>query len=129
MRRSILLMMLPIGVVSADAFSIDPSYFLPLKDYNGQLGRDPLDVQNSEFVSVLTSNQAKRDVRRALKQSKDDNQVIVEPERDSDHESRAHNSGGNVNIASPKIIGNVRGRVTVIVQRGAIKGDINNVRR
>ena len=41
----------------------------------------------------------------------------------------ADDPGGDVNVASPTINGTVHGDVTVVMQRGAIRGNVISVRR
>jgi hypothetical protein len=69
---------------------------------------------NSGFISDRAVSQAKREVARAGADA------TLSP---------ADANGGNINIASPQIFGRVRGNVTVVMERGAVRGDVTSVRR
>ncbi len=79
-------------------------------------------MRNPAYFQVLGESQAKRSM---LNSRSGDQNIVV------DDRARQPGETGDsiVNIASPRIDGNVRGNVNVIVERGAIKGDVTSIKR
>lgn len=103
------------------ANAIDPDYYTPIKGYAAQMDREPIDVKNIGIYAVAARSKGRRaeheamsNVRTAIANSQS---VSADPD----------DNGGDINIASPHIEGGNRGNITVIVERGAINGNITTV--
>lgn len=114
-----------IGAIAAfGARAGQDNYQEPLNVYRADLKRTEPELVNSGFYGSVASSQAKRSVGQAL--------AGAEQGADSQETRRAgrdRRDGGNVNVASPRIHGNVRGNVNIVIERGAIRGNITSVKR
>ena len=90
--------------------------------YKAELKREPPDLVNGAYYGDLATSQAKRAVQR-----NEANTTNLGPDATQDGSRSAPSRNGGVNVASPQIFGTVRGNVTVVVQRGAIRGSITSV--
>ena len=95
-----------------------------LSSYKAELKRDAPDLANGDFYGTLASSQAKRALLGTDANSAD---LTVSSAAGGSRSRSAR--GGSVNVASPQIFGTVRGNVTVVVQRGAVRGSITSVDR
>lgn len=104
------------------AVAKDDKYNEPIKAYQSEMSREPVDVRNPNYYRVLGESQANRSI---VKSRKGDENIVV------DDQAREPGDTGDsiVNIASPRIEGDVRGNVNVIIERGAIKGSITSIKR
>jgi hypothetical protein len=89
----------------------------PLTSYKSDIAREAPNLVNGNFIADHAVSRAKRAVRRA---GIDETLGAIGDPADR---------GGDVNIASPQIYGRVRGDVTVVMERGAVRGDVTSVRR
>lgn len=103
--------------------AIDPDYYTPIKGYAAQMDREPIDVRNIGIYAVAARSQARRAVHQAMSNV---HTSIVNKESVS---ANPDDNGGDINIASPQIEGGNRGNITVIVEKGAINGNITTVRK
>lgn len=110
-------------LIANSASAIDPDYYTPIKGYAAQLDREPIDVRNNQIYAVAARSKARRAEHEAMS-----NVRTLIPNRDS-AAATDHDNGGDINIASPQIEGDNRGDITIIVERGAIKGNITTVRK
>ena len=101
--------------------AIDPDYYTPIKGYAAQMDREPIDVRNIGIYAVAARSQARRAVHQAMSNV---HTSIVNKESVS---ANPDDNGGDINIASPQIEGGNRGNITVIVEKGAINGNITTV--
>jgi hypothetical protein len=111
-------------ICAPPCFAANDNYKEPLQSYAGELKRDDLEVLNGSFIGAIATSQAKR----SLLISGPDNLYQVDGSRDSPVAAKAGSQSG-VSVASPQIFGNVRGNVNIVVQRGAIRGNITSVKR
>ncbi len=81
--------------------------------YKSEMKLAPKEQVNTGFIADLAVSASHRAIRRAT----------------GGDMPGADDKGGDVNIASPTINGTVHGDVTVVVQRGAIRGNVTSVRR
>jgi hypothetical protein len=99
------------------------NYQEPIGAYKNDLKSKEPELVNASYYGDRAISQAKRAVDRA---GIDRQLGAVE----SDLASRLlRDGGGDVNVASPQIFGTVRGDVTVVMQRGAVRGSITSVKR
>lgn len=103
--------------------AIDPDYYTPIKGYAAQMDREPIDVRNTGIYRVAARSKARRAEHEATSNA---STTIVDRHSQS---ALDEDNGGDINIASPQIEGGNRGNVTVIVERGAITGNITTVRK
>lgn len=106
----------------AVATAKDDKYSEPLKAYQSEMSREPVDVRNSNYFRVIGESQANRSI---VSSRKGDQSVVV----DTDARDPGQAGDAIVNIASPRIEGDVRGNVNIIIERGAIKGNITSIKR
>lgn len=122
-RKLNLFALLPVMVVQA-CWAGDPNYIKPLKEYLGEMDREPIDIHNTPFHAVSAKATVNKATWKADRMTKD---------RISTISARSGNDGsddpGEVNIASPHIEGGNHGKVIVIVERGAIKGNITTIQK
>ena len=102
---------------------IRDSYYTPIKGYAAQMDREPIDVRNLGIYAVAARSKARRAEHDALSNVQTS---IVNKDSVS---AKAADDGGDINIASPQIEGGNRGNVTVIVEKGAINGNITTIRK
>ena len=89
--------------------------------YKAELKADEFSQVNTGFIGNLAGSQAKRQA---------DAVGTDAGGGDAPAPRRGPGTPGDgINIASPQIFGTVRGNVTVIVQRGAVRGSITSVQR
>jgi len=101
-------------LAAAAAHAGTDNYTEPLGAYKNDLkGKEP-ELVNGPYYGDRASSVAKRAIDRAGIDSRIDT---------------LGNGGGDVNVASPQIFGTVRGDVTVVMQRGAVRGGITSVKR
>ena len=93
-----------------------------LSAYKSELKRDAPDLANGDFYGTLATSQAKR----ALLGTDANGGDLTVSAAQGASRSR-HSRDGSVNLASPQIFGTVRGNVTVVVERGAVRGSITSV--
>ena len=105
------------------AGAIDPDYYTPIKGYAAQMDREPIDVRNLGIYAVAAGSKDRRAEHDALSNVQTS---IVNKDSVS---AKAADDGGDINIASPQIEGGNRGNVTVIVEKGAINGNITTIRK
>lgn len=103
--------------------AIDPSYYEPIKGYAAQMDREPIDVKNLGIYSVAARSKARRATAEAQSNLRTS---IVSKDSES---ARGDDGGGDINIASPQIEGGNHGDITVIVEKGAINGNVTTVRK
>ncbi|MBK8336802.1 MAG: hypothetical protein IPL03_09460 [Sterolibacteriaceae bacterium] len=101
--------------------AIDPEYYAPIKGYAAQLDREPIDVRNIGIYAVAARSKAHRATHEAMSNVRT---AIANKQSVS---ANPDDNGGDINIASPHIEGGNRGNITVIVERGAINGNITTV--
>ena len=111
-----------LACVSSVAQAGGDPYGEGLSSYKTELKRDAPDLANGDFYGTLASSQAKR----ALLGSDANSGDLTVSNAQGSSRSRSARDGG-VNVASPQIFGTVRGNVTVVVQRGAVRGSITSV--
>ena len=117
------LTLIALAATSATELSAaDKVYQEQLNAYKAEVVREPLDVQNSSFYGLVAESQAKRAIRDS--QPHDENIAVTDEAR----QNQRPNTGG-VNIASPEIVGTVRGNINIVVERGAFQGNITSVRK
>jgi hypothetical protein len=99
-------------VLAAQAQAAGEHYGQALGAYKSDLNKEPPSLFNAGFIGDHAVSAAHRNITRA-----------------DARRSAIDNEGGDINIASPQINGNVHGDVNVIVQRGALRGNVTSVRR
>jgi hypothetical protein len=119
LRNSIIMVSLAVAALPAHAG--DKNYDEALNAYHGEIVREPLEVKNTSFYGLVAESQAKRALLRDGSNGNDINADV--------NSSRNSRDDGSVNVASPQIFGTVRGNVNIVVERGAIRGNITSVRR
>jgi hypothetical protein len=107
---------------ATELYAADKIYQEQLNAYKAEVVREPLDVQNSSFYGLVAESQAKRAIRDS--QPHDENIAVT----DEMHQNK-HPNDGSVNIASPQIVGTVRGNINIVVERGAFQGNITSVKK
>ncbi len=106
------------------ADALDENYQKPLGSYTAEIAKEPDPPHNSSFYGTLASSQAKRALYRSMRGLESGLLSL------DDGDSRLRDdASGDINIASPDIVGDVRGDINIIVQRGAIRGRVISVRR
>lgn len=101
--------------------AIDPEYYTPIKGYAAQMDREPIDVRNSGIYAVAARSKAYRAELEAMSNIRT---AIANKQSVS---ANPDDNGGDINIASPHIEGGNRGNITVIVEKGAINGNITTI--
>lgn len=111
-----------LALCAVAAVAKDDKYNEPIKAYQSEMSREPVDVRNPNYFRVIGESQANRSIANSRK---GDENIVV------DDKAREPGDTGDsiVNIASPRIDGDVRGNVNVIIERGAIKGNITSIKR
>jgi hypothetical protein len=111
--KNVPLLMLLLAAAAAHAGA--DNYTEPLGAYKNDLKAKEPELVNGPYYGDRASSVAKR----AIDRSGIDSRVS------------ALNGGGSgdVNVASPQIFGTVRGDITIVMQKGAVKGGITSVRR
>lgn len=110
-------------LVAGPSNAIDPDYYKPIVGYAVEMDREPIDVKNLGIHSVAAHSKVHRATHKALA-----NVHTTVANRDS-KSADPDSTGGDINIASPHIEGGNRGNITIIVEKGAIKGSITTVRK
>lgn len=121
-RLRILLAAHVFALCGADGAAKDDKYNEPIKAYQSEMSREPVDVRNPNYFRVIGESQANRSIVSSRKG--DQNSVV-----DTDSRDPGQTGDAIVNIASPRIDGDVRGDVNIIIERGAIKGNITSIKR
>lgn len=104
--------MLLLLLAAAGAHAGADNYHEPLGAYKNDLKAKEPELVNGPYYGDRATSVAKRAIDRGI-----------------DSRVSALDGGGDVNVASPQIFGTVRGDVTVVMQKGAVKGSITSVRR
>lgn len=111
-----------LALCGVDAGAKDDKYSEPIKAYQSEMNREPVDVRNPNYFRVIGESQANRSI---VSSGRGDQNIAI----DTDAHDPRETGDAIVNIASPRIEGNVRGNVNVIVERGAIKGNVTSIKR
>lgn len=101
--------------------AIDPDYYTPIKGYAAQMDREPIDVKNIGIYAVAARSKAHRAVTEAM------SNVRTAIANQGSVSANPDDNGGDINIASPHIEGGNRGNITIVVEKGAIDGNITTV--
>ncbi len=101
--------------------------------YKAELKHDGPDLTGSGFASTVAISQAKRAVLEAnvgdVTVSDSQAQTGNGNAGPAPREPRAASGSAGVSVASPQIFAPVHGNVTVVMQRGAVRGSITSVKR
>jgi hypothetical protein len=106
--------------VGAACQAVPPSYGEATAAYKTEVKPDSnASLVNPDYLGDIAGSKA---VRKG-------NNLAAAAEHRSNLRESERNGGGGVDFASPTINGTVRGDVTIVVQRGAVRGSITSVRR
>lgn len=108
-----------LAVLAASAHSAADNYNDAINGYKADLKAKEPDLVNSGFATNHAISVAKRNVQMA----------DVAGNTASLGSGSSLRGGSEVNVASPQIFGTVRGNVTVVMQKGAVKGSITSIAR
>jgi hypothetical protein len=106
-------------VATALAHAGADNYQEPIGAYKNDLKAKEPELVNSSYYADHATSVAKRAIDRAG----------IDGRTDAVDSGIAARGGGDVNVASPQIFGTVRGDVTIVMQRGAVRGSITSVKR
>lgn len=101
--------------------AIDPEYYKPIIGYAKEMDREPIDVKNLGIHSVAAHSKVHRATHKAM------SNVHTSIANKQSVSTNPDDNGGDINIASPHIEGGNRGNITVIVEKGAINGNITTI--
>jgi hypothetical protein len=116
------LFILPAALLAAAALAhagTTDNYQEPIGAYKNDLKAKEPELINASYYGDHATSTAKRALARAN----------IDGRTDAAESRLERNGGGDVNVASPQIFGTVRGDVTIVMQKGAVKGGITSVRR
>lgn len=119
LRKSIL--MLCGCLIATVSNAVDPEYYKPIIGYAKEMDREPIDVKNTGIYSVAARSKAYRATHEAM------SNVRTSITNKQSVSANPDDNGGDINIASPHIEGGNRGNITVIVEKGAINGNITTI--